>query len=126
MRLYLDRTLDHPTNRLDLRAGYARRLSPASHHGVNAGSGKDREPLGERSAEEHITREEGKRNSLDAVFPLVSSRIEGQESFKPFPRQDLMNTLLVLMASVKSVPSNRCLSLPPVPLADHGSSSSAA
>jgi hypothetical protein len=72
---------------------------------VNAWSGKDWKPLGEGSTEEHITREEGERNSLDAVFPLVSGRIKGQESFKPFPRQGLMNTLLVLMASVKSIPA---------------------
>jgi hypothetical protein len=55
--------------------------------------------------QEHITREEGERNSLDPVLPLVSGGIEGQESFKPFPRQNLMNSLLVLMASIKSVPS---------------------
>jgi hypothetical protein len=72
---------------------------------VNAGSGKDWEPLGERSAKENITGEEGERNSLDAIFPLVSGGVKGQESLQPFPRQDLMDTLLVLMASVKSVPS---------------------
>jgi len=72
---------------------------------VNAWSGKNREPLNEGAPEEDVTWEEGKRNSLDAVFPLVSSRIEGKERFKPFPRQDLMDTFLVLMASVKSVPA---------------------
>jgi hypothetical protein len=58
----------------------------------------------EGAAQEHITRKEGEGNPLDAVFPLVGGRIKGQESFKPFPLQHLMNTLLVLMASVKGVP----------------------
>ena len=60
--------------------------------------------MDEGTTEEDVTREEGERNSLDAVFPLVSGRVEGKERFKPFARQDLMDTLLVLMASVKSVP----------------------
>jgi hypothetical protein len=83
--------------------------------------------MNEGPAEKHITREEGERNSLHPVFPMVSGCIEGQESFKPFPRQDSMNTLLMLMASVKSVPaiagvvvSYQCLAI------GHGSNTSAA
>jgi hypothetical protein len=100
VRLCMDGTLDHRTYRLDLHAGYARRLPPASHHRVNAGSGKHWEPLDNGPAEKDVTREEGERNSFDAVFPLVSGGIEGEERLKTFPRKDLMNTLLVLMASI--------------------------
>jgi hypothetical protein len=71
---------------------------------VNAWGGKDGEPLLEGAAKEYITRKQGERNSLDAIFPLVGGRIEGQEGFKPFPGQGMINALLVLMASVKSVP----------------------
>jgi hypothetical protein len=71
---------------------------------VNAWSGKDREPLNQGTTEEDVTREKGERNSLDAVFPLVSGRVERKKRFKPFPREDLMDRLLMLMASVKSVP----------------------
>jgi hypothetical protein len=102
--LCFDRTLNHPTNRLDLDIGYTRRLSSASHNHVNAWSGKDREPLNEGTTEEYVTREKGKRNSLDAVFPLVCGRVERKERFKPFPHQDLMDTFLMLMTSVKCVP----------------------
>jgi len=83
--------------------------------------------MNERSTKKHVTREEGERNSLDAVFPLVSRRIEREERFITFPRQDLMNALFVLMAGVESVPgvagvyvSHRSTSL------DHESDSSAA
>jgi hypothetical protein len=105
VRLCLDGTVDHPPKRLYLRLGYACRLSAESHHRVNARSGKNWEPMDKRALEEHITREERERNTLDAVFPLMSAGIEGKESFQPFPRQDMMNTLLVLMASIKRVPS---------------------
>ncbi len=104
MRLYSGRALHHRTNRFDLGAGYTSRLSPASDHIVNTGSCKDGKPAIEGSTQEHVTREEGERNPLDPVFPLVGGRVEGQESFKPFPGQGLMDTLLVLMASIKGVP----------------------
>ena len=43
------------SNRFDFRVRYARRLSTKSHDGVNAGSGKNREPLGKGTTEEHVT-----------------------------------------------------------------------
>jgi len=60
--------------------------------------------MDERSAEKYVTREKGERDSLDAVFPLVSCSVEGEERFKPFTCQHLMHNLLMLMPSVKSVP----------------------
>ena len=60
--------------------------------------------MDERSAQEDITREKGKGDSLDAVFPLMSGGVEGEKRFKPFTRQHLMDNLLMLMPSVKSVP----------------------
>jgi hypothetical protein len=71
---------------------------------VNPWSSKDWKPLAKRSAEEYVTRKQGERNSLDAVFPLVCGGVEGQESLKPLPRQDLMNALLVLMAGIEGIP----------------------
>jgi hypothetical protein len=62
-------------------------------------------------AKEDIAREEGERNSLHPVFPMVSGRIEGKEGFKSFPHQDSMNDLFVLMASVKSVPTRSCINV---------------
>jgi len=102
--LCFDRTLNHPSDRLDLHIGYARRLTSTSHHHVNAWSCKDGEPLDEGTTKEDVTRKEGERNTLDAVFPLMSGRIKGKERFKPFPRQGLMDTFLMLMPSVKSIP----------------------
>jgi hypothetical protein len=97
-------------------------MPPAPHYGVNARSGKDWKPLDERAAQEHITRKEGEGDSLDAVFPLVSSGIEGQEGFKSLTGQNLMDILLMLMTSVESVPGivgiqvcHRRISLDPRP-----------
>jgi len=104
VRLYGGRTLHHPANRIDLRIGYAGRLSPAPHHGVDAGSAEDGEPLFKGAAQEDVTWEEGERNPLNTVLPLMGGCIERQEGFKPFPRQGLLDTLFVLMAGVKSIP----------------------
>jgi len=60
--------------------------------------------MDERSAEEYVTREKGERDSLDAVFPLMSCGVKGEERLKPFTCQHLMDNLLMLMPSVKSIP----------------------
>jgi hypothetical protein len=71
---------------------------------VYARSGEHGKPVGNGSTEKYITWKEGKRNALDAVFPVVSRRVEGEEGFKSLPRQVSLDYLFVLMASVKSVP----------------------
>jgi hypothetical protein len=71
---------------------------------VNARGGKNREPLHKWSTKKDITGKQREGNSLDPVFPLVSCGIKRQESFKPLTRQDLLDTLFVLVTSVKSVP----------------------
>jgi hypothetical protein len=104
VRFHTDRALHHPSNRINFNIGDARRLSSTPHNGVDTRCGKNRKPMDERSAQEDITREKGKGDSLDAVFPLMSGGVEGEERFKPFTRQHLMDNLLMLMPSVKSVP----------------------
>jgi hypothetical protein len=105
VRFCLNRTLDDPLKGVDLRVRYARRLSAKTHDCVNTWSGENGKPLGKGCAKENIAREQGERYAFDAVFPLVGARIQGQKSLKTFSGKNPMNALLVLMASVKSVPA---------------------
>jgi hypothetical protein len=120
VRLHTNWALNHPANGFNLGIRDTRRLSRAAYHAVNTRCGKDRKPMDEGAAEEYVTREKGERDSLDAVFPLVSCRVDGKERFKPFTSQHLMHNFLMLMPSVKSVPRianiqfcHRCISLDP-------------
>jgi hypothetical protein len=100
-----DGILYHGADRIDFCTRNGCWLSSKTYYGMNTWSGQDGKPVDEGPAKEYITREQRKRNSLDAVLPLMRGRIQGQEGFKPFPRKHSVNTLLVLMASVKSVPA---------------------
>jgi len=104
VRFRLERTSNHSSDGLNLRAGNHRALAAESQDTVNPRSGQDWLPALEWAVEEYVAREEGKGQLLVPIFPAVNRCVQRKKGFESFTGQNAGYIFFVLVTRMHRVP----------------------